>query len=233
MKKEVSSNLSVTLLIGLLLKNVPIRLMQPFFQKSIDVMNQKYPRVFEKIAKEQTDEEFDYIIDAIDLPFVFYLKPSVNAPILRLIKRDENIVATAVLRGSFVDMLKMFEGKLDGDAAFFSKVFVLEGSTVAVLALRNAVDSQSMNIVEDLSDIFSPFNKQFKFLANVGIVKYSELQSKLDIISDSITSKVTEQVRAMDSELGFLYNEVDEIKKTLAKLTKEEIRKKSDYQQKT
>jgi predicted lipid carrier protein YhbT len=231
MVKDINGNFSATLLLGMLAKNIPLKVWQPFLQKSIDVMNKKYPRVFHKVKDEQTGNSFDFVIDAIDLPFLFYMKPSPEAPILMAFRRGEDVSSSAVIKGELVNLLKMFEGKVDGDAAFFSKTLVIQGSTVAVLALRNAIDSEDMNIIEDLSDVFVPFQKYFKLFSSFAIKRYNSFQNNLDIISDAITQKNTEEIKNQETKINGIYEELDDIHKVLDKINKEEIRKKSDYKQ--
>jgi predicted lipid carrier protein YhbT len=57
----------------------------------------------------------------------------------------------------------MVEGRLDGDALFFSRDLSIEGDVEAVVALRNAIDGEGLNILQDavapLGPLASPAEK--------------------------------------------------------------------------
>ncbi len=223
--QNIKNQLSLVLLLGLLFRKVPVIFWQPFLDKAIKVMQDKHHRVFDRLS----EHDFDFIIDAIDVPFQFYLKPSQVSPVLRAIKREDKSEASAVIRGSLVNLLRLFEGRVDGDAMFFSKELIIEGSTAASVALRNAIDGENMDIIEDLSYMFSPFEKIFKKLGILGVNKYSEFQSNLDSIVGAILGYVNKDIDELKNRLVDMENALDNIEEVLKKLNREQIRKKSDY----
>ncbi|MDR0483805.1 MAG: SCP2 sterol-binding domain-containing protein [Alphaproteobacteria bacterium] len=225
MSSDTKSDLSVVLILGIFLKKIPLSLLQPFLAKSLQVVQEKHPRIFERLSSE----EFDFIIDAIDLPFVFYLKPSQTSPILKAIKRGENLQASATIKGTLSNLLQLFEGSADGDAMFFSKELVIEGSTAATVALRNAIDGEDMDIINDLSEIFSPFEDITKKIANKTIKKYNFLQTNLNKITSSVLSRANKDISSLKNRLYDMEEELDNLKISINKIKKEEIRKKSDY----
>ena len=64
--------------------------------------------------------------------------------------------ATATIRGSLPLLIDLLEGRLDGDALFFNRELTVVGDTEAVLLLRNAVDSDEVDVLGDLLSIFGP-----------------------------------------------------------------------------
>ncbi|MFL1780410.1 putative SCP2 sterol-binding domain-containing protein [Candidatus Hepatincolaceae symbiont of Richtersius coronifer] len=272
---NVNSSLSLISLLGIVGDKIPLGVFQPFLDKSMRIMQQKHPRIFDRLSSveessfatspthnmynkftadqdfiKRTDnqsedgvnfkpysqnyaqsyhKELDFIIDATDLPFVFYLKPSVIAPVLKAIKRSDIPLTTATIRGELKNLLNLFEGTLDGDAAFFSKVLTIEGSTAAVVALRNAIDGEDMDIIKDLSDIFKPFNKVAQKFLNFTFKRYNHYQNTLEKIVTHINYNTNQLINEHALNFNEIYEELDEIKQTLNKINKEQIRKKSDY----
>ncbi len=55
----------------------------------------------------------------------------------------------AEIRGSLGNLLDLVEGRVDGDALFFSRHLTFAGDTEIVLALRNAIDGEAIDMVED------------------------------------------------------------------------------------
>lgn len=217
--------LSVILLLGLALEKVPLTLWQPLLAKAMLTMKNNHPALFKRLQ----NTNFDYLIDAYDLPFVFYLQPSLETPLLKAIKRQEKIPASATIKGSLENLLSIFEGKIDGDADFFSGNLVIEGNTAAIVQLRNAVDSEDINIIQDLALIFPRFQNFSLHTWQHIITTHNTWQNKLDVFSNAITGQVNKTLRNQAAHIATLETELDTLKSILKKYNKEDIRKKSDY----
>ncbi len=63
---------------------------------------------------------------------------------------------TARISGPSEALLDLMEGRVDGDALFFSRDLVVSGDTEAIVALRNAVDSEEIDLAEDLLAALGP-----------------------------------------------------------------------------
>ena len=225
MSNDTTNNLSVALVLGIIFKSLPLKVLQPFLAKSMNIMQEKHYGIFERIS----DEEFDFVIDATDLPFIFYLKPSKSKPILKAVKRGENINSSAKVKGTLTNLLKLFEGSVDGDAIFFSKDLVIEGSTAATVALRNAVDGEEISIIKDLSEIFSPFEELAEKFGLFSVKKYNSLQDNFNKISYSILASTQKEISSLKNKIYDIEEEIDNMNLSINKIKKEDIRKKSDY----
>ena len=225
----MNSGLSVVLLIGLILKDMPLKFLQPFLQKSMDVMQNKHSSIFSRVLSAQKSDNVFIVIDANDLPFLFYMKLSNTRSTLHAIKRTENPFFDAKIKGNLVDLLHLFEGKLDGDTAFFSKQLVIEGSTEIIVALRNAIDSVDINLREDLADIFIPFNGIAKYFLDKFSNFYVSIQSSINVIVDAVSYNNLGHIKDLEMKLSILKEEIENINKYFNKINREEIRKKSDY----
>ena len=84
-----------------------------------------------------------------DLPFGFVLVPAERRLSVR--RRNGILRADVEIAGPFFVLLALLEGRLDGDAVFFSRELAIGGDTEAVLALRNAIDDNALDLPTDLA----------------------------------------------------------------------------------
>ncbi|MCW2248992.1 putative lipid carrier protein YhbT [Azospirillum fermentarium] len=100
----------------------------------------------------------EVLIDPTDMPACLTLRLG-PAPRLRLVRRDGAPPCTAAVRGRFAVLLDLLEGRIDGDALFFSRDLTVEGDTETVVALRNAVDGEDMNLSAALAALPGPLGR--------------------------------------------------------------------------
>jgi O2-independent ubiquinone biosynthesis accessory factor UbiT len=86
-----------------------------------------------------------FVIDPVDCPFVFLMKPGKGRSELRVMRRAEARNYDARIAAPLVVLLGMIDGTYDGDALFFSRDLTIEGDTEAVLALRNAIENADLD----------------------------------------------------------------------------------------
>jgi len=98
-----------------------------------------------------------FLIDPVDLPWRFLIRPGRTPPALRVARRGACPEADATIRAPSAALIDLLEGRLDGDALFFSRDLVIEGDTEAVVALRNAVDGAEIRVIDDLLAALGPF----------------------------------------------------------------------------
>src|SRR5208282_2020505 len=97
-------------------------------------------------------------IEPLDLPHRFLLHLGEDHP--RLIWLDEKSArapATAMVKGKMQALLDLLEGRSDSDAMFFRRDIVIGGDTSVVVALRNALDRDPLDLFEDVTSIFGSF----------------------------------------------------------------------------
>jgi O2-independent ubiquinone biosynthesis accessory factor UbiT len=159
-----------------------------------------------------------FLIDPIDLPIVFHLELAPLGPKLKTVEKQATLQSVdATIRGSIKGLIDMVEGRVDGDALFFSRELEFGGDTEAVVALRNAIDDADINIVEEITASFGPLRRPAKNAAKVStsiasriIVDFETLQSSL--LGPSIRRLETEESRVEDLEL-----QVRDLEKKVAK----------------
>lgn len=63
------------------------------------------------------------------------------------------------VRGDLKSLIEVFEGNEDADALFFSRRLSIEGNVETLVTLRNAIDSEDIDLMKELSELFGPFSK--------------------------------------------------------------------------
>jgi len=114
-------------------------------------------------------------IDPLDLPVVFLLDCASSPPRLSLHRTIGGKGADAVIRGTLLTLLDLCDGRLDGDAAFFTRRLTFEGDTATVVALRNALDGADIDLRRDLRQKAEMLPLPFRRLAGLGIEAASRL----------------------------------------------------------
>lgn len=94
-----------------------------------------------------------------DLPaaFLLTLRPSPQPPKLNLVDPARVTGARATIRADLATLLQLLEGRIDGDALFFSRDLTVEGDMEVVVALRNAVDDAGIDLIRDAASTCGPF----------------------------------------------------------------------------
>ncbi len=153
--------LSPVLLAGFALRPVPPIFFQPFLDAGMALMSKRHPGVFERISSYGSPV---YLIDPLDLPYTFLLHSDPHSP--RLIARQPEYSGQvdATIRGPLTCLLAMLEGRIDGDALFFSRDIQIDGDTEAVVALRNAIDDAEIGLKDDFLSLFGKFSRPAKSL---------------------------------------------------------------------
>lgn len=146
--------LSPVLLAGFALRPIPPMMFQPVLDVAMSVIGRRHLGIFDRISG---NGQSAYLIDPIDLPYVFILTVQPGGPKLVAKKPGDAGHTNAVIRGPLACLLAMLEGRIDGDALFFSRDLVIEGDTEAVVALRNAIDDAEISLRDDLLSLFGPF----------------------------------------------------------------------------
>ena len=137
-------------------RNVALIPFQVASSFAMAIMMRRHPSVFERLSGLGRPT---FLIEPRELPFGFLLRPGEARPRLEIVADPSVVQATARIRGSLRTLIELLEGRLDGDALFFSRELIVEGSTEAVVALRNAVDGAGVDVVADLLSILGPLSK--------------------------------------------------------------------------
>jgi len=207
---ESNAPLSPVLLAGLAVRPLPPVLMQPFLDAAMAVLGRRHPGLFERLAGlgERT-----FLIDPVDLPVNFLLRSRPRG--LRLVAVGDPgpaVTPDAAIHSPLLTLIKLLEGKLDGDALFFSRDLVVEGDMEAVVALRNAVDSAGISLVDDLLAVLGPLARPARAAVDAALGIFARMDRDLNSLRRAVLAPLAERHRAQTAELEGLRTEMTEMR---------------------
>lgn len=107
-------------------------------------VSRKRPNPFERMRPH---DRATYLIVPARWPVAFALTPRADGAV-RVVRTRSPGDFAARIEGRLEDLLDLFDGSLDADAAFFSRSVVVEGDTSAVLALHNALEAAELSVAD-------------------------------------------------------------------------------------
>lgn len=104
----------------------------------------------------------------VDRPLALGIDAS-GRPWFRLATPADRGAAAASVSGPIRLLLALLEGRVDGDAVFFTRALEVEGDMSVVVALRNAVDGEDIDFKADLLDALGPMGVALTRLERLAI----------------------------------------------------------------
>lgn len=135
-----------------------LRFLEYMARRTLHAVTDRHPELFDRLGEYATCR---YLIDVKDTPFILLLLPEKRG--IHLHRRSEKVRGEATIRGSFMTLVRLAQGGGDGDALFFSRDIEISGNTEAVLALRNALDDSSLDILHDSLDALGFWGSPLRF----------------------------------------------------------------------
>ncbi len=213
----VSSHLPFepTLFAGFALRAVPLPVIQKSVKKISENMQKKYPSFVERLSGL---DQASWLINPVDMPFAFYLDIEDNhLNIQALRKEGERPDASATIHASMPNLIKMMNGSSDGDALFFTRDLNIEGSTEAVVALRNAIDSTGADIGQEILAILGPLAMPAQKAGHILEQLYNRAKQDMSIMQNAVTGKLQNQVQSQSHTINELNQEIADLKTTLTR----------------
>jgi predicted lipid carrier protein YhbT len=198
--RRLTPPFSPVLLAGLAARPLPPVALQPALALAVRVLKRRHPGLFDRLKGVGAPS---FLIDPIDLPFVFLLETDPERPRLVALSEAAGAVqaASATIRGPLMMLIELAEGRLDGDALFFSRDLAVEGDTEAVVALRNAIDDAEIDLTADLASMFGPLAGPARLAINGVAALASRAARDLDILRDAVIAPAVRRADAQAAEL--------------------------------
>ncbi len=211
----VSSHLPFepTLFAGFALRVIPLPIIQKSVEKISANMQKKHPNFVERLADL---EQPSWLINPVDMPFAFYLTIEgeyLNIKALR--KEGEKPDASAIIHASLPNLIKMMNGSSDGDALFFTRDLNIEGSTEAVVALRNAIDATGADIEQEVLDALGPLSVPAQKASSLLGQIYNKAKQDMNVVQNAVTGKLQSQIQSQSDTISELNQEIADLKTTL------------------
>lgn len=208
--KTATPPFSPVLLLGVALKPVRPQLLQPIFDSMLAIIRRRHPDILERMA-DYADKPV--CIDPTDLPFVILLDPNPEEPRLTVRRQIDPAEVAASIHGPLDMLIALAEGKVDGDALFFSRRLVIEGDTEVVVALRNAIDGAGIDLIEDISLQLGPLGRVFRNAAGAAIGLIGRMREDFEMLRASLIAPAVKDVDAQSARIAALEGEVKQLRK--------------------
>jgi predicted lipid carrier protein YhbT len=188
---------SPVLLCGLLVRPLPIAPLQPVLRAGLRAMRRRHAEAFARLA---TLAGKLIVIDPVDLPHCLALAFTAAGELdLRIADADDRGRADATVRGPFLALVELLEGRSDGDALFFSRDLVIEGDTEAVLILRNALDGADIDVVADLAAGLGPLARPAAALAKRARRLFGHIADDVETLRAAIVAPLVRRIAGQES----------------------------------
>jgi predicted lipid carrier protein YhbT len=207
-----SAPLSSAFILGLLAKPVLCRpLLQQAINKLVQMFSDLHPNVINRMA------EFTpaiIILNPIDMPFSFLVEFTANNMNILIID-DQHYTGDDITKisATLSFFLNMLEGELDGDALFFSRQLIIEGDTTIIVALRNILEAENIDINKDINDKSTLLANIIKFVKNTARAVSSYLDNDLAKIKESIISDNQAEIKLTSSKQQVIQDEIKKLQK--------------------
>ena len=192
--------LSPVLLLGFALRPAPKPALQLVASLAMAALLRGHRAIFERLEGLANT---DFLIDPVDLPFRFLLGAALPSPRLTVLgeaEEPESPVA-ATIRGPLPALIDLLEGRIDGDALFFSRALAIEGDMAAVVALRNAVDGADISLTEDLLRPLGPLGAPARGMLRAGGMLYRRAERDLETLRAALVAPVQRRCDSQEAQL--------------------------------
>ena len=198
------------LLLGLALKPVRPSLLQPVFDAMMRAVQRRHPDILERMASWG---DRAVCIDPVDLPFVLLLELDPEHPRLTVRRQVDPDEVAATIRGPLEMLIALAEGKVDGDALFFSRQLVIDGDTEVVVALRNAIDGAGIDLVEDFAAVLGPFGRPARVVMGAAAGLAGRLREDFDTLRAALLAPARKDADAQAARIAELETELKALRK--------------------
>jgi len=208
-----NEGLSPLLIAGMMIKPLPVKPLNKLLQHITRHIQNNHPTILARLTPLAGT---NFLICPTDLPHD-----------MRLIIGDghvECMIEDAFMQpvdvrisGPFSCLMDMMDGRIDGDALFFSRSLAIEGNTEALLTLRNAMDSDDIDLKKEILDSLGPLSHPIEALLKLGDGLSHNLSCNMSLISRAITRPLSRRCDSLEQENQGLAEKIIALEKMLIK----------------
>lgn len=192
-------------------RNAPTLLVERICRHAMTTMHRRYRSVFERAAEHGP---FVLLISPSDLDLQFYLKIDADHPELHPARHTTEEAVDAHISGPLPALLALLQGRSDGDALFFSRTLRIEGRTELVVALRNALDGEAIDLRSAVTESFGMMGPALRGALGIAEKIYQQIQHDMNHAADALTSPGTKRLLGLEKRVSEHATTLSEIVKT-------------------
>jgi O2-independent ubiquinone biosynthesis accessory factor UbiT len=210
---DITPPFSPGLLAGILLRPVPDMVLNGLLSTACRQIRQLHPDLLDRLQADQTGI---VVINITDLRISLSLSLSPDGPGLRLATPPDRHDAVAKINGALQALVDLMEGRVDGDALFFSRELQFEGDTEIVVALRNCLDGADIRIT-DLVPL-PLFLSSLRPGITGGLARLHDAAwQDMELIRSAATARLERSGRQQAKKIARLESRLSELEKTSAR----------------
>ena len=194
---------------------MPPRLLERTARLLLRRMERHHPELF---AGVQALPPTTLVIETTDLPHRFVLRFGEKPLSISLL--HGTLEADAELKGSLAAMIALLEGRVDSDVLFFTRELAVTGNSAAVVALRNTLERDDIDLLEEAASVAGPLHRPAR-----------KALLRLDRVAQKLRAKLAPPPepapppRSLIAERDRLRSEVAGLKARMAKMEQQQRRR--------
>lgn len=205
---------SPLLIAGLLIRPLPIGPPEILLRHIARRIQNNHPAILDRLRPLAGRI---FLIRPTDLPYEIILTIGENQVDFSLVKDGGTVDADVTISGSFRSLVDMMDGQQDGDGLFFSRSLTVTGDTEALLTLRNAVDSDDVDLGQEIFDLLGPLKNPAERLVQAGGRITHRLARDMTTLSRAITGPLAGRCARLEQENQDLTDRLNRLDRSLAK----------------
>lgn len=207
---------SPILLASLALRPLPVKLFTPIAAHILKRIEILYPEIFDRL---EVLGHCSFSIVPTDFHCHFVISLDHGKPNIDVRPKAENsFKADAIISGPLLSLINLLEGRVDGDALFFSREITVEGDTEAVLTLRNAIDSADISLDHILASQAGPAAPATRQIFSKASSLLAKVQQDMDMVRNVLLAPLARKVDLQDDELDRQEEKFKQIEKEIRKM---------------
>lgn len=201
---------------------MPAPVLTPFVRRLNHMMRRRHPDLVAAFAA--LDPAVVYVCPT-GLRHRFALAFGGGQLEIRVMAASDNSTAQAVIKGELAILFDLLEGRYDGDAMFFTRDLQITGDTAVIVALRNTLDREEIDLRKEVAALFGPLARPAQRIGARAGTSMRRVQAGIVSFHERLHDRQTETHHQM-AELAALRGEVKALRESVAKLTARQGRAK-------
>ncbi|MBL4767458.1 MAG: SCP2 sterol-binding domain-containing protein [Rhodobacteraceae bacterium] len=211
--KTAPEDFSPLLIVGMMIRPLPVAPLNQILAYVTSRIQHNHPAILDRLRPLTGT---DFLIRPTDMPYNIRLTIGECTVDCR-IEDEFQAPVDVTISGPLTCLMDMMEGKLDGDALFFSRSLTVEGDTEALLTLRNALDSDDIDLRDEILDLFGPLKGPAHTLLSLGDHLYQNLSRDMSRLGQALTRPLSSRCDGLDQENLSLRDRVGGLEQKLTK----------------
>lgn len=212
---------SPIIIADLFLQPLPRWPLEQLFEQTVKRLKHNHPAVLERL---QILADTRFLICPIDVSYSVQIDViGGNVEVALMSNKElypEGAAPDVKITGTLYSLAALLDGEADGDALFFSRDLIVEGDTEALLVLRNALDSDDINLKEEILMALGPFHGVARKAADLGLRLFASVADNMTRVKDALTSDLMIQCEVLTAENQDQLGKLETLEKTVTRQAK-------------